>query len=54
MKIRLLIARAGKHFSNAPGEVIEVDDAEARTLIERGQAEAVKATPKRKPKAAAE
>lgn len=54
MKIKLLIARAGKYFSNAPGEVVEVDDAEAKRLIERGQAEAVKAPPKRKAKAAAE
>ena len=54
MKIKLLIARAGKYFSHAPGEVVEVDDAEARTLIKRGQAEVVKAAPKRKVKAAAE
>lgn len=53
MKIKLLIARAGKYFAHNPGEVVEVDDAEAKRLIERGQAEAVKA-PKRKAKAAAE
>ena len=54
MKVKLLIARAGLGFSNAPGEVVEVDDAEAKTLIERGQAEVVKAPAKRKAKAKAE
>ena len=54
MKVKLLIARAGKYFSNAPGEVVDIDDAEAKTLIERGQAEAVKTATKRKPKASAE
>ena len=51
MKVKLLIARAGKGFSNVPGDVVDLDEQEAKTLVARGQAEAIAVAPKRKPKA---
>ena len=65
MKVKLLVSRAGHNFSQIAGEVVDVDDAEAKRMIDAGQAvpvEAEKATAgphtaaksvkrKRKPKA---
>lgn len=42
MKVRLLQGRAGVDFSQIPGEEIDVDQAEAIRMIERGQAEPVR------------
>ena len=43
MKIRLLQSRAGIDFSQSKGDEIEVDAAEAKRMIEAGQAEAIAA-----------
>lgn len=39
MKIKLLISRAGIDFTQNAGDEIEVGDAEAKRMIESGQAE---------------
>ena len=38
MKIKLLVGRAGRDFSQSPGEVVDVVAAEAQRMIEAGQA----------------
>lgn len=43
MKIRLLVSRAGADGAFAPGDEIDVDDAEAVRMIEAGQCEPVRA-----------
>lgn len=45
MKIKLLVSRAGMDFSQNAGDEIEVDAAEAKRMIDAGQAEAIE-TPK--------
>lgn len=42
MQVKLKVARAGDHFVQERGDVIEVPDAEGRRMIQRGQAEEVK------------
>ena len=42
MKIKLLVSRAGPRISQNAGDVIEVTGAEAKRMIEAGQAEAVR------------
>lgn len=55
MKVRLLISRATLKGGDVAGDEIEVSDAEAKRMIEAGQAEPVRrssperAVPKRKP-----
>lgn len=53
--VRLLVGRAGHGFDQKPGDVVEVEQAEAVRMIERGQAAPVReAEPERtvrKPKA---
>lgn len=39
MKVKLLVSRAGPYFSQNAGEVVEVDEAEAKRLIASDQAE---------------
>ena len=46
MKVRLLVSRAGKSISQKVGDIVEVSDAEGKRMIEREQAERVKATKK--------
>ena len=52
MKVRLLISRAGKDFSQSAGDVIEIEQAEALRMIDAGQCvkigEPEKATSKKK------
>jgi hypothetical protein len=43
MKVKLLTPRCGERFVQNAGDVVELDDAEALRLIERGSAEPVKA-----------
>ncbi len=38
MKVKLTTGRAGADFSQAPGTVVDLDAAEAKQLIDRGQA----------------
>ena len=40
MKVKMLVARAGVGFSNIRGEVADIEDGEAKRLIDSGQAEA--------------
>lgn len=42
MKLRLLVSRSGPTLTQDAGEVIDVDDDEARRMIEAGQAVPVK------------
>lgn len=42
MRVRLLQGRAGPTVSQNPGDVVDVDPAEAMRMIERGQAEPVR------------
>lgn len=42
MKVKLLISRAGRNFSQSVGDEIEVGDEEGRRLIEAGKAEPVR------------
>jgi hypothetical protein len=37
MKVRLLISRAGKDFSQSAGDVVEIEQAEALRMIDAGQ-----------------
>ena len=46
MQVKLLTSRAGADFSQAVGEVVTVNDAEAVRMIEAGQAEPVSAPKK--------
>ena len=48
MKVKLLTGRVGPGVSQAPGDTIEVDDAEARRMIEKGLAAPVRAKAVRK------
>ena len=52
MKVRLLISRAGKDFSQSAGDVVEIEQAEALRMIDAGQCvkigEPEKATSKKK------
>lgn len=45
MQIKLLCSRSGNNFTQAIGQVIEVDDDEGLRMIEAGQAELVVAKP---------
>lgn len=48
MKIKLLVSRSGADGAFAPGDEIEVSDAEAKRMIEAGQAAPVRgAAPER-------
>lgn len=38
MKVKLIVGRAGADFSQSPGEVVEVDAAEGKRMIDAGQA----------------
>ena len=38
MKVRLLVGRAGERFSQRPGEVVNVDDADGLRMIALGRA----------------
>lgn len=49
MKIKLLTSLAGDAWSAAPGDEIEMDDAEALRHIEAGHAEPIDDAPARKP-----
>jgi len=42
MKVKLLVGRASESHADNPGDVITVDDAEGRRLIEKGRAEPVR------------
>ena len=44
MKVKLLCSRAGIDFSQAKGDTIEVDEAEAGRMIAAGQAEQISKT----------
>lgn len=56
MKIKLLVSRAGVDFAQSAGDEVEVSDAEARRMIEAGQAAPVRGKGKEKavPKQSAE
>lgn len=41
MKVKLLISRAGSDFAQNAGDIVEVGEAEARRMVEAGQAEPV-------------
>ena len=41
MRVKLMCGRVGDNFSQNPGQVIDVDEAEARRLIASKQAEPV-------------
>lgn len=41
--VKLLVGRVGSYFAQQPGQLIEVDAAEAVRLLELGQAEAAPA-----------
>ena len=43
MKVRLLVSRSGVNGAQNRGEVVEVSTAEAKRMIEAGQAEPVRA-----------
>lgn len=43
MKVKLLVSRSGSDGSFVPGDEITVSDAEAKRMIEKGQAIAVQA-----------
>ena len=43
MKIKLLVSRAGMDFSQNAGDEIEVEAAEAKRMIDAGQAEVIEA-----------
>lgn len=43
MKIKLLVSRAGMDFAQNAGDEIEVEAAEAKRMIDAGQAEAIEA-----------
>lgn len=45
MKVRLLVSRSGTDGAFAPGDVIEVDAAEARRMVDAGQCEVLAADP---------
>ncbi|MFT6775872.1 MAG: hypothetical protein ACJA1L_003595 [Paracoccaceae bacterium] len=45
MRIKLLVSRAGLDFSQNPGEVVDVGDAEAIRMIAAGQAVMADAAP---------
>lgn len=38
MKVKLLVGRSGPRISQAPGDVVDVSDAEGKRMIEAGQA----------------
>tara|TARA_A100001201_G_C4095729_1_gene203686 strand:+ start:4963 stop:5142 length:180 start_codon:yes stop_codon:yes gene_type:complete len=44
MKVKLITPRAGIGFSQNRGDIIEVDNDEAKRMIEKGQCEPVKST----------
>ena len=48
MRVKLTTGRVGNGFSQDPGQVIEVSDAEARRLLASGQAEPANAEPAKK------
>lgn len=52
MKVRLLVPRVGKGFSQSIGDILDLPESQARDLMARGDAEAVsvveRATKKRK------
>lgn len=41
MKVKLLVSRAGVDFAQGVGDVIDVENDEAKRLLESGQAEPV-------------
>lgn len=41
MQVKLLVSRAGANFSQSPGEIIDVGEAEGGRMIAAGQAEPV-------------
>lgn len=41
MKVKLLISRAGKGFSQTAGDVVDVNEREGAALIDAGKAEPV-------------
>lgn len=45
MKVRLLTSEAGDGFSRTAGDIIDVSPAEAKSRIEKGQAEAIAEKP---------
>lgn len=45
MKIKLLVSRAGVGFSQNRGDVVDVSDSDAVSMIAAGQAEAVREAP---------
>lgn len=47
MKVKLLVSRAGVDFSQAVGEVIDVDEAEGVRMIAAEQAVALREDPKK-------
>lgn len=42
MKVKLLVSRSGSDGAFAPGDEIDVSDAEAKRMIEAGQCEPVR------------
>lgn len=41
MKVKLLISRSGKDFTQSAGEVVEVSEREGAALIDAGKAEPI-------------
>ncbi len=45
MRIKFLVSMAGAGFTRNPGDVADIEEAEARRLIERGYAQPVRGRP---------
>jgi hypothetical protein len=45
VKVKMLVSRAGPTLSQSVGEVVDVDAAEAKRMIDAGQAEMVREGP---------
>lgn len=43
MLVKMLEGRVGERFSNEPGDIVEIEDAEASRLIANGSAEPAEA-----------
>ena len=48
MKVKMLVGRAGVDFSNAPGDIVDLPEKEAKAYILNGAAEPVKSTNREK------
>lgn len=45
MKVKLLVSRVGAGWAQSRGEIVEVSDSDAVSMIQAGQAEPVRAAP---------